>query len=137
LAKVIVAALEPNLGPRRFMAGGHFVTWPQFADICDELTGRRALRVRLPPVLLRGVGRLVDLAKRIVPFEYPLTYEAVLMMTQFVPCDSRATVEKLGIEFRPTERTVSDAIRWLHEHREISAKVAGKLAHPMDAADVD
>jgi len=128
LASVIVACFVPNQGPLRFMAGGHFVSWPQFADICDEVTGRRARRISLPPPVLHGVGRLLDLAKRVVPFEYPLTHEASLMMTHFVPCDSRSTVERLGITFRPTRETLADAIRWLYEQGEISAKQAGELA---------
>ncbi|MGE4608531.1 MAG: NAD-dependent epimerase/dehydratase family protein [Myxococcota bacterium] len=127
LASVVVACLEPNRGPRRFMAGGHFVSWPQFADICDEVTGRHTRRVRLSPLVLRGVARLLDFAKKVVPFEYPLTHEASLMATNFVPCDSSSTIEQLGIAFRPTEETIADAIRWLYEQGEISAKTAGKL----------
>jgi dihydroflavonol-4-reductase len=128
LASLVVACLEPNLGPRRFMAGGHYISWPRFADICDEITGRHTRRVPLPPLVLRGVGRLLDLAKRVVPFEYPLTHEASLMMTNFAPCDSRPTLEQLDVTFRPTEETIADAIRWLYEQGEISARLAGKLA---------
>ncbi len=128
LARVVVACLEPNRGPRRFMAGGHFISWPEFADICDKVTGRVTRRVRLAPPVLRTVARLLDLAKQVVPFEYPLTHEASLMMTNFVPCDSDETIEQLGITFRPTEDTMTDGIRWLYEQGAISAKIAGKLA---------
>jgi nucleoside-diphosphate-sugar epimerase len=129
LAEIIAAALEPGCGPRRFMAGGHFKTWPEFADLCDALTGRRALRVPIPAPLLRGIGRLLDAAKRIVPFDYPITHEAVEMMTRLVPCDSRATVEQLGVSFRPMEETLRDTIRCLYEAGEISAKIAGRIAN--------
>ena len=128
LANVIVASLEAGKGPRRFMAGGHFLTWPEKADLVDSLTGRRARRIPSPPILLRGVGRILDLAKKIVPFEYPLTHEAALMMSRMVPCDSSGTVEALGIEFRPSAETLGDAIRWLHEIGQLDAKRAGKLA---------
>ncbi len=128
LAEIIAAALEPGCGPRRFMAGGHFKSWSEFADLCDALTGRRALRLPMPVPLLRGIGRLLDTAKRIVPFDYPITHEAVEMMTRLVPCDSRATVEQLGVRFRPTAETLRDTIRWLYETGEISAKIAGRIA---------
>ena len=128
-AKVIAAAVEPGRGPRRFMVGGHFVSGSELADHCDVLTGRRALRLPMPASLLRGIGRLLDAAKQIVPFDYPLTHEAAEMMTRFVPCDSRATVEQLGVSFRPTAETLRDTIRWLYETGEISAKIAGQIAN--------
>jgi nucleoside-diphosphate-sugar epimerase len=129
LAEIIAAALEPGCGPRRFMAGGHFASWSEFADFCDALTGRRALRVPIPAPLMCGIGRLLDATKRIVPFDYPMTHEATKMMTRLVPCDSRATVEQLGVRFRPTEETLRDTIRWLYEAGEISAKLAGRIAN--------
>jgi len=129
LADIIAAALEPGRGPRRFMAGGHFASWPEFADLCDTLTGRRALRLSIPAPLMRGIGRLLDTAKRIVPFDYPITHEATEMMTRLVPCDSRATVEQLGVQFRPTSETLRDTIQCLYEAGEISAKTAGRIAN--------
>jgi len=126
LAGIVVAALEPERGPRRYMAGGHFLTWPEFADLCDGITGRRTRRLYAPPLLLRGFGHLVDMVRRVIPFDYPLTHEATLMMTRFVPCDSDSTVTDLGISFRPTLETMADSIRWLYELGEIDAKLAGR-----------
>jgi nucleoside-diphosphate-sugar epimerase len=128
LAEIIAAALEPGCGPRRFMAGGHFASWSELADACDALTGRRALRLPMPASLLRGIGRLLDAAKLIVPFDYPITHEATEMVTRFAPCDSRATLEQLGVQFRPMAETLGDAIRWLYEANEISARIAGRIA---------
>jgi hypothetical protein len=65
----------------------------------------------------------------IVPFDYPITHEATKMMTRLVPCDSGATVEQLGVSFRPTAETLRDTIRWLYETGEISAKIAGQIAN--------
>ncbi len=129
LAEIIAAALEPGCGPRRFMVGGHFMSWPELADLCDALTGRRALRFPMSASLLRGIGRLLDAAKMIVPFDYPITHEAAKIMTRLVPCDSHATIEQLGVPFRPTAETLHDTIRWLYETGEISAKVAGRIAN--------
>ena len=82
----------------------------------------------MPASLLCGIGRLIDIAKMIVPFDYPITHEAAEMMTRFVPCDSRATVEQLGIPFRPMAETLRDTIRWLYEAGEINAKFTGQIA---------
>ena len=29
--------MRPGRGPRRFMLGGHFISWAEFADILDEM----------------------------------------------------------------------------------------------------
>lgn len=128
LARIFCAALEPGRGPRRYMAAGHYVSWEEFAAICDELTGRRVLRIPSPAPLLRAVGKTVDLLKKILPFDYPLTSEAAQMMTRFVPCDSDATVAELGVPFRPVDQTLADSIRWLARAGHLAPQKAGRLA---------
>lgn len=128
LARLIALAAEPGRGPRRFMAAPHFVGWDRYADICDELTGRRARRVPMPVWALHGIGRVVDAVRAVFPLDYPLTHEATRIMTGFVPCESTATADELGIAFRPVEETIRDSIRWLYERGELSARVAGELA---------
>ncbi len=128
LARIVAAALQPGKGPRRYMAGGHFLRWVEKAELCDRLTGVRTRRIPAPAPLLRGVGRLLDLAKRAVPFEYPLSCEAARMMTEMTRCDSRATCEELGLGFRPVEATLADAIRWLYRVGQLDARRAGRLA---------
>ena len=123
VARIIVAALEPGRGPRRYMAGGHLISFVEQAQLCERLTGTKLRRMPSPPFLLRGLGFLLDLVRKLVPFEYPLTYEAALMIDQNVPFDSRATVEELGVAFRPIEETFADTLRWLYEAGHIGAEV--------------
>lgn len=129
LAAILAASFEPGRGPRRYMAGGHFATWMEEADCVEELIGRRVRRVPAPPAVVRGIGRSVDLLKRLLPaFDYPLTYEAALFLTQLVPCDSRGTVEQLGVSFRPMRETLRDAIRWMLETGMLPRRYAPALA---------
>jgi dihydroflavonol-4-reductase len=129
LAAVLAAALEPGRGPRRYVAGGHFLTWPEEADLCQEILGRRVRRLPGPPLLVRGAGRVVDAIKRVVPaFDYPLTHEAALILTRFVPCDSGRTVAELGIRFRPVRETLTDTLQWLVDAGEIAPRLAPRLA---------
>jgi nucleoside-diphosphate-sugar epimerase len=130
LARIVAACAEAGRGPRRFMAGGHYLPWMMEADICERLTGRRVRRVPAPAPLVRAVGYLVDFVKWIKPsFDYPLTSEAAQFATLGVACDSRATTETLKIEFRPAEETLRDQILWLYDAGELTAKLAGKLAN--------
>jgi nucleoside-diphosphate-sugar epimerase len=114
LAEILSACFERGRGPRRYMAGGHFASWMEEADLVEELIGRRVRRIPAHPSLVCGIGRSVDLLKRVVPsLDYPLTYEASLFLTQLVPCDSSATLAELGRGFRPMRETLHDAIRWM------------------------
>ncbi len=128
LATLFAKALAAGRGPRRYMAGGHFLTWAEEADLCQELTGRPVRRIPAPARLVRGIGHGVDLLKWLIPgFDYPLTHEAALFVTQVVPCDSRRTIEELGVRFRPTAETLRDAIRWMLEAGHLEPRYAPRL----------
>ncbi len=83
LATLFTKALAAGRGPRRYMAGGHFLTWAE---------------------------------------------EAALFLTQCVPCDSRRTIEELGVRFRPTAETLRDAIRWMLKAGHLEPRYAPRLA---------
>ena len=48
--------------------------------------------------------------------------------TQWVKMDSSKAERDLGLTFRPVDESLSDAIRWLLDAGNISARLAGRLA---------
>ena len=112
LAAVITRALEPGLGARRFLLGGHFFTTPQLADLFVEVCGR-CRRIPSPPRALRTVGRFNDLLMRVIPANLSITYEGMVFLTKGVPTDDSATFEALDVTLRPAEETIADTLRWL------------------------
>ena len=129
VARVIVAALEPGRGPRRYMAGGHFLSWSEDADLLEQITGRKMRRYAVPPWMVHLMGRIVDMVRAVAPsFDFPITYEASLFMTLFAPSDSRATTEELGVTFRPTRETLVDTVRFLLETGELAPGRAPALS---------
>jgi nucleoside-diphosphate-sugar epimerase len=128
LAQLFVAALRPGRGPHRYLAAGRFLTWAKWTDLMSEVAGRRLRRVKVPAPMMMGLGRALDAAKRIRSFDYPLTYEAALYMTSAVPHDDTATLEELGVEYRPTVETLTDSTRWLVEAGHLDAKHVPGLA---------
>jgi len=129
IGAIIVACMEKGRGPRRYLAGGHFVPWMEEADICERLTGRKVRRVPAPPPLVHAVGHIVDFIKWLRPsFDYPLTSEAAQFVTRGVPCDSSATTRELGVVFRPGEEILRDQIRSMYANGQLDARYAGKLA---------
>ena len=127
LAAAIVAALRPGSGPHRYFAGAHFLTWPDLADTVSEVTGRRVRRAPVPGAALRAGGRVGDLVKRVVHFEFPMTHEAMQAVTAMVPTDTTATEAELGVRFRQPAETFRDTYRWLYEQGHLDAKYVPAL----------
>lgn len=127
LAALVVAGLEPGRGPDRWMAGGTYLRWSELADLCDRVTQRRARRFAMPPTGVRVLGRVVDVVRRLVPLDYPLTSDAAEFMTAMVPTDDSHTHQVSGVSFRGAEESLADTIRWMVRAGELSPKAAGAL----------
>lgn len=113
VADLVVAAMEPGQGPRRFMAGGRFLTWAEWTDLLAEVTGRPVRRVPVPAPLLRAAGTVLDRLKAVRDFDYPLTHEAAVQMTSSPRTDDAATFDDLHVRPRPASETLADSVRWL------------------------
>ena len=130
LAEALARMVAPGPGPRRFMLGGDFLTWTELADLCDDLTGVRCRRLVVPGWVLSRSGALLDAAKRIKPFDYPLTRDAAEVMVSMVPTDDRATEAALGLERRPPRASIEEALRCLAADGHLAPEKAGRLAPP-------
>jgi deazaflavin-dependent oxidoreductase (nitroreductase family) len=130
LAAALARMVVPGHGPRRLMLGGDFLTWTELADVCDDLTGVRCRRMVVPSWVLIGLGAALDAAKRIKPFDYPLTRDAAEVMVSMVPTDDTATESALGLERRAARASIEDALRCLAADGHLAPEKAGRLAPP-------
>jgi nucleoside-diphosphate-sugar epimerase len=128
LAAVMVAALEPGKGPRRFMTGGTLVDMQELGVLLRTATGRRMPVLPLPGILFRVVGRITDLARKIIPFDTIYTAEAMDLLTLARPSDDSAVHEQLGITYRPVIETVVPMIQGLYDNGLLTAKQVGTIA---------
>ncbi|WP_149265038.1 nitroreductase family deazaflavin-dependent oxidoreductase [Actinomadura sp. K4S16] len=128
LGEALARSVEARQGPSRWVLGGHYLTWPQYADLCDRLTGVRCRRVRVPSRAMLALGSALDAAKRVRRFDYPLTRDAAEFMVTLVPTDDRPVLDALGLTLRPVEETVADGLRWLAESGHLNPRRAGRLA---------
>ncbi len=126
VALAIERSLEAPSG--RWMLGGTFLPYPELRAAIARVTGVHRPAIPMPGGVLRVAGRIGDLVKRVVPFDYPLTYEAMSMATRSAPYDSEATCRDLGLAWRPVDTTLADSIRWLASHGDLKASHAGRLA---------
>ncbi|MFI6520496.1 nitroreductase/quinone reductase family protein [Spirillospora sp. NPDC050679] len=128
LGEALARAVAAEGRGHRWLLGGHFLTWPRFADLCDELTGVRCRRLPVPAGAMIAAGTLLDAAKRVRPFDYPLTRDAAEFMVRLVPTDDRPALDALGLALRPVRATTADALRWLAEAGHLDPRKAGRLA---------
>ncbi len=114
--------------PGRWMLGGEFLEWAELHSALQRVTGTRIRAVRMPPRALRLAGRVGDVVKRVIPFDYPLTLEAMSMATLSCPYDSRATCAALDLHWRSVDDTLAASVRWLAAEGHVPAAIAGVLA---------
>ncbi len=112
LAAVIVSLLVPGRGPRRYMAGGVFLTWTEYADLVDAVTG--LVHTRVP-------STRAELEQQIEP-------EAVEIMLGLVPPDDDALHRDTGIEWRPIADTLRDTVTWMLRQDHLDPQWAPALA---------
>ncbi len=128
LAEALARLVEPGRGVRRFTLGGDFLHWPELADLCDDLTGVPCRRMVIPGWAMIALGAALDAAKRVRPFDYPLTRDAAEIMVTMVPTDDSAILTEVGMKLRPITETVEDALRCLAADGHLAPSKAGRLA---------
>ncbi len=129
VAQAHLALLERELPPGRYPLGGHFLPWGELVDVLSDITGRRIRKVPVPGGVMLGMGRMVDWFNRVrgKALDIPVTHEAMTYATRWVRMDSSKARAELGLQFRPIQDTLADAIRDLVEEGHIDADKAGKL----------
>jgi nucleoside-diphosphate-sugar epimerase len=130
LARVHASLVDPQAEDGRYLIPGRFLTWAETVALMDAVTGRRVRRFRVPGPLLRALGRVGDLVKRVYPFDFPLTSEAMAFATRWPGAVASPAFERLGIELRDLRETCEDAIRWMHRAGHLTDREAGRRAGP-------
>src|SRR5262249_50083119 len=107
---------------------GHFLPWGEMLDLFEEITGRRFHRWPVPGAVLRASGAAADVVRRVWDFELPLTREATIIMTRWIPAQRITEADaRLGISFRDPRETLRDTLRWMHARGIVSAARVGAL----------
>lgn len=112
----------------RYLVAGHYLSWDELRELLERLVGYRLRTPKVPAGLLRGLGAATDFVKRLIPFETPISAEAMSFITEWVPASSARYLARSGTQFRPAEETYGDAIRWLYASGHLTARQAGRLA---------
>jgi nucleoside-diphosphate-sugar epimerase len=122
LAEVLAASVEPGRGPRRYVAGGHFLSWQDWVAALSSAVGRDVPSARMPAEEMIALGRQLDELREHQHVDIPLSEEAAVIMTAGVPTDDSATLADFGVAWRPAEETLRDAVAWLVAEGHIPAE---------------
>ena len=128
IAAALAATLTPGAAPRRFMAGGALVSQREIGAIRRNLTARRIPVLPTPGAVFRGLGRMTDQIRRVVPFDTVFTAEAMEILTLVRPSDDSAVHDVLGVAYRDPVETVEATLRGLYALGRLTDRQAGKLA---------
>ncbi len=130
VAEMLAKAVEPGRGPRRYLAGGQFLSWAQWTDLLSEAAGVDVARQTVSIEEMVDLGRSFDEQRRQgVVVDIPLSEEAALIMTGLRPTDDSATLADLGVNYRPLVDTLGDTVDYLRS--------VGRLPTPKDAPSRD
>jgi dihydroflavonol-4-reductase len=115
VARVIrlVAEREGNLG-ERYIAAAHRMRWGDFDQLLARVSGVPTPALKLPDGLALANAALftwvADLVKR--PPLMGMARDSLLSAYHGTDADGSKAVRELGIQYRPLEETVRDAIAW-------------------------
>lgn len=127
LAAIIVAAMRPGNGPRRYLAMGTFVTADSHAAAIEAAIGKKPKKLPTPQPVMWAWGRLGDVARRFGK-DIVMTSDGYDYLFHSMPGDDRPTTEATGVVFRPVEETFRDTFRWLAAHGHVKPESVGVLA---------
>lgn len=128
VAALHLKLLELPPGPHRYAAAAEMLPWGEIYSLMDRLTGGRLRRVRVSGPMMRTLGSVGDVVKRVWDFNFPLTRDSMEFATQWPGADASRTTRELGLAFRPAAESYADTLCWMHRAGHLSAKQVGKLA---------
>jgi len=113
LATMLTRAVEPGRGPRRYLAGGQYVTWAQWTQALGDAAGVDVAHQEVTAAEMIDLGRQFDRQRAEGKRSAPLSEEAAIIMTSGVPTDDEATLVDLGCTYRPLAETFRDTVGYL------------------------
>ncbi|MFM7033908.1 MAG: NAD-dependent epimerase/dehydratase family protein [Planctomycetia bacterium] len=116
VAAGILAAMDRGRTGRRYILGGHPLSYLEAWKVFARTGGRIQPLGAAGPIVLRVVGFFGDLAGMASRREPPVNSAAVTMSMLPHHFSSRRARSELGYSFRPFEDTVQDAFEWFVAH---------------------
>lgn len=116
-----VRIVETTPGPARYMVSGTFLPWPELNRALEAASGRKLRAVPFPAPLLRATGRFLELARKLVRIELPLTSEAAAYVTSWGAAENSSALIEMGVSFRDVQVSIDETVQWMRENGYLSS----------------
>lgn len=97
----------------RFIIAGHYYDWKSFHQMLVDITGRDIPGPKVPGFVLRAIGAIVDVLKKVSSIDTPISGESMKIVTQWKEASSSKILTRFSMAFRPGDETLRDTIQWL------------------------
>lgn len=111
VGRVHSALMKPGRGPHRYLCGGIMVGFNEMIAAVEQGLGKPVRRISVAPSAFRGIGRVSDLASKLLPLPEGLSYEAAWLLTSATPTDDSATLADLGIAWNSPVAAIVETMR--------------------------
>lgn len=126
VAKIHLSLLEQgppeNKEKGRYILGGHYCSWSDYARLLSKVTGRYVYRLPALGSLLRFVGDASDQVSKWIPLDIRVNKASMALVTQWPEADSSYVIEQTGITLTPLTKTLKDTIGSLIKDGHLSAR---------------
>jgi dihydroflavonol-4-reductase len=119
LVQLLDRALVPGLGPRRFMAGGYYLSYAESLQILRSVSGVDIKARNIPGWLLRVMGSAADQISRLTGKTFLMTREAAEVLTRSVPSDDQPALEQLRLTQVGAEASFRDLVQWMRDSKRL------------------
>lgn len=123
----LVCSLVVDGGAGRFLLPGVYMTWTEFADIVEEVSGCTLQRIPAQGWKLRLVGRVLDVVRRFRTVDTPISAETMMYATQWPRIENTPVLAERGIALRDPRETFRDAIGWMVAAGHLEAETCPKV----------
>ena len=112
-----VLALEKGRAGERYLLGNKNMTLARVFKSLEELTGRRAPRLRVPTWMVIAAGYVDELVEGMVLRREPvIPVEGLKVSRKPMYVDCGKAVEELGVPQSPVEDALGKAVSWFQQH---------------------
>lgn len=115
LAQLLDRLLVPGQGPRRYMFGGYYLTYPEYHAMLCKVTGKELQQQKIPGWLMRCLGSINDRVGKLTGKPTLLTREAAEVLTRSVPCDDSRAIDEFQLQLVGVEQSFRDLVDWMRQ----------------------
>ena len=117
-AGMITAAAKGRPG-ERYLLPGRFVTVSEIFRLLEEISGRKAPRITLPPNLAPVLGFFAEIFYALSRKQPRYTRSSLKILSLGVRASGKLAAERLGYSPRPLKQTLSDTVEWVRRDRDL------------------